>query len=51
VKRRSATFLFGEDIESDSVCIEPNVVDGVVCREAGVLLDIFSPAREDLLDE
>jgi quercetin dioxygenase-like cupin family protein len=35
----------------DSVYIEPNVVHGVVCREAGVLLDIFRPAREDFLEE
>jgi quercetin dioxygenase-like cupin family protein len=35
----------------DSVYLDPNVVHGVVCREAGVLLDMFSQARERVLKE
>lgn len=33
----------------DSFFIPPNVDHGAVCREAGVLLDVFSPVREDFL--
>ena len=33
----------------DCAYIPPNVEHGARCIEAGVLLDIFSPAREDFL--
>ena len=33
----------------DSFYIEPNLDHGAVCRKAGVLIDVFSPAREDFL--
>jgi quercetin dioxygenase-like cupin family protein len=33
----------------DSVYIAPNISHGATCQEAGVLLDVFSPAREDFL--
>lgn len=35
----------------DSFYVEPNLDHGAVCREAGVLIDVFSPAREDFLGE
>lgn len=35
----------------DSVYIEPNVVRGVTCCEAGVLLDILKPTRKDLPED
>ena len=35
----------------DSFYIYPNLDHGAVCIKAGVLLDVFSPAREDFLDE
>jgi quercetin dioxygenase-like cupin family protein len=35
----------------DSFYIEPNLDHGAVCRKAGVLLDVFSPVREDFLNE
>jgi quercetin dioxygenase-like cupin family protein len=28
----------------------PNVEHGAVCLSAGVLIDVFSPAREDFLE-
>ncbi len=31
----------------DAFYIPPNVLHGVVCLEAGVLVDVFSPMRED----
>ena len=34
----------------DSFYIEPNADHGAVCRKAGVLIDVFSPVREDFLD-
>ena len=33
----------------DSFYIPPNVLHGAVCLEAGVLIDIFSPMREDFI--
>ena len=35
----------------DSFYVEPNLDHGAVCRKAGVLIDVFSPVREDFLDE
>ncbi|WP_108791985.1 cupin domain-containing protein [Erythrobacter sp. Alg231-14] len=35
----------------DSFYIAPNLDHGAVCLEAGVLLDTFSPVREDFLGE
>ncbi len=35
----------------DSFYIEPNLDHGAVCRKAGVLLDVFSPVRDDFLEE
>jgi len=34
----------------DGVYIPPNVLHGAVCLEEGVLIDVFSPVREDFLD-
>jgi quercetin dioxygenase-like cupin family protein len=33
----------------DAFCIPPNVMHGAVCMEAGVLIDVFSPMREDFV--
>ncbi|WP_420580887.1 cupin domain-containing protein [Reichenbachiella sp.] len=33
----------------DGVYIEPNLVHGAVCLEEGMLIDTFSPVREDFL--
>jgi quercetin dioxygenase-like cupin family protein len=33
----------------DAFYIPPNVMHGAVCIEAGVLIDIFSPMREDFI--
>lgn len=53
VKRGSFLFnIGGEDVvakEGDSILFEPNVVHGTLCVEAGTLLDVFSPMREDLI--
>ncbi len=35
----------------DSFFIEPNVSHGAVCIKPGVLLDVFSPARQDFLQD
>lgn len=35
----------------DSFYIAPHLNHGAVCLEAGVLIDTFSPAREDFLGE
>ena len=34
----------------DSFYVPPNVSHGAVCTDPGVLLDVFSPAREDFLE-
>ena len=33
----------------DAYYIPPNIVHGVICLEAGVLIDCFSPMREDFI--
>lgn len=35
--------------KGDSIIVHGGLVHGVVCIEAGTLLDIFTPAREDFL--
>lgn len=43
----------GEETKSltagDSFFVAPETMHGAVCKEAGVLIDMFSPAREDFL--
>lgn len=34
----------------DSFYIPPNIMHGALCIEAGILIDVFSPVREDFLD-
>jgi quercetin dioxygenase-like cupin family protein len=34
----------------DAFYIPPNVIHGAVCLEAGVLIDVFSPMREDFIE-
>jgi quercetin dioxygenase-like cupin family protein len=34
----------------DSYYIPPHVMHGCVCKKDGVLIDVFSPAREDFLE-
>ena len=34
----------------DGVYIKPNLVHGALCLEDGILIDVFSPVREDFLD-
>ncbi len=33
----------------DSFYIPPHVMHGAICTEAGVLIDVFSPIREDFM--
>jgi quercetin dioxygenase-like cupin family protein len=35
--------------KGDGFYVPPNAIHGVVCREAGTLVDVFSPHREDFL--
>lgn len=35
--------------QGDAFYIPPHAVHGVVCLEAGVLIDVFSPMREDFV--
>lgn len=35
--------------KGDSVLLPGNVPHGVICHEAGVVLDVFTPMREDFL--
>ncbi len=35
----------------DSFYVAPHQMHGAVCKKAGVLIDIFSPHREDFLEE
>jgi len=53
---RSGKFEFTIDGEKhviepgDGLYIAPNLIHGAKCLEAGVVLDVFSPVREDFLD-
>jgi quercetin dioxygenase-like cupin family protein len=33
----------------DSFYIPPHIIHGAVCKEAGILIDVFSPIREDFM--
>jgi quercetin dioxygenase-like cupin family protein len=33
----------------DAFYIPPHIMHGAVCKEAGVLIDVFSPMREDFM--
>jgi len=35
--------------EGDGLHIPPNVMHGAICLEEGLLIDVFSPVREDFL--
>lgn len=35
----------------DTFLVNPNLIHGAVCLEAGILLDVFNPLREDFLDK
>ena len=42
----------GKSVEmkpGDSIVVPSGAVHGTVCLEAGMLLDVFTPAREDFL--
>jgi quercetin dioxygenase-like cupin family protein len=36
-------------VAGDSTYKQPDIEHGAVCLEAGVLLDIFTPCRQDFL--
>ncbi|GAA6167660.1 cupin domain-containing protein [Sessilibacter corallicola] len=33
----------------DCFFMEPNIAHGAICKQSGVLIDVFSPVREDFL--
>jgi quercetin dioxygenase-like cupin family protein len=35
----------------DGFYVHPNILHGTVCLEPGILIDVFSPQREDFLPE
>ena len=35
--------------KGDTICFQPNVPHGTLCLEKGILLDCFSPMREDFI--
>jgi quercetin dioxygenase-like cupin family protein len=47
-------FTIGDESQvvsaGDGIYIPPNALHGAICMEAGVLIDVFSPVREDFLD-
>lgn len=38
-------------VAGDCFFMEPNISHGAVCKKAGILIDVFSPMREDFLGE
>ncbi len=53
VKSGIFEFTIGEAVrtikEGDSLYIEPNTLHGAKAIEAGVIVDVFTPMREDFL--
>ena len=51
--KTSNTYQIATDIEwqdaGEGYFVAPNLAHGCVCLEAGVLIDTFSPMREDFL--
>lgn len=37
--------------KGDGFFVQPNLKHGAVCKEAGILIDVFSPIREDLIKQ
>lgn len=37
-------------VAGDCFFMEPNAEHGAICKQAGVLIDVFSPLREDFLE-
>ena len=37
-------------VGGDSFYIPPHALHGAICRESGVLIDVFSPIREDFME-
>ena len=46
-------FTIGDEKQTvkagDGVYIPPNIMHGAICLEEGILIDVFSPVREDFL--
>ena len=36
--------------DGDAFYIPPNVMHGAICLEDGILIDVFSPIREDFME-
>jgi len=53
VERGLFDMTIGEEVKrigsGDGYYVPPHVVHGITCLEAGVLIDVFSPVREDFL--
>lgn len=47
-------FVIGDEKKmvnaGDGVYIQPNLMHSALCLEEGILIDVFSPVREDFLD-
>ncbi len=54
VESGSFDFTIGDETKTvvggDSVYIPPHVIHGAVCTKAGILIDVFSPIREDFME-
>jgi quercetin dioxygenase-like cupin family protein len=53
VESGSFDFTIGDATKTvkggDTVYIPPHVLHGAICTESGVLIDVFSPMREDFM--
>ena len=53
VEKGEFEFSIGDETKivkaGDSVYIPPHVLHGAVCTETGILIDVFSPIREDFM--
>jgi quercetin dioxygenase-like cupin family protein len=37
-------------VEGDCFFMEPNIDHGAICKKEGILIDVFSPMREDFIE-
>ena len=54
VESGAYTLTIGDEVKTvkggDCFYIPPNIMHGAICTKAGILIDVFSPIREDFME-
>lgn len=55
VESGSFELTIGDEVKTlnqgDGYFVPPGILHGCICKEAGVLIDVFAPARQDFLQQ